>query len=401
VTGLARRRRASRRTGRIAAVVAVAALVFLAAACRPPIADVGGDQSPGASDVAAGPTDTPPPAAKLHPDATTNISLRLFRGYGPADSALLYGQALDSYRDVNLVVDIAAPIPGYDPFTVEPAQDSLTLWVGTVSDIAPSVAAGLQLEAIGELSGRDPTVLAGPTKKLPKSLRALEGRTVTVDTAGAAASLLAAVAAEGGDPEKVHVQLPDDPSAPFDPTTVIDGPADAAAVSSYDGWARMEEQLVANGQDPASFAERPLGDLSQPLLGELIWAQRSDLDDPELRSAAVALVGVLGQTQVACRDAVEDCASALAGQSDRTPEGIAWSIDQVDRMLFPAPDGILHMDPASWTRTIAAMQSAGIAEVDKLTFTNDLVTTVMTAIGSQVDFTGAGWTPRTDLPLLP
>ena len=372
----------------------ILALAIAVAACRPPI----GVEEPSAGET-VGPTDTPAPAVQLKPDELTNVQLRLFRGLGPADAALLYGQALDSYRDANLTADISPPIFGYDPFVVEPSENNVTLWVGTISDVAPSVAAGLKLVAVGELSGRDPTVLAGLKATLPKTLAGLAGKPVAVDTASAGESLLAAVAAEGGDPTKVEIIAPDDPSAPFDPTPVLDGTAIAAAVSDYDGWARLQELVVLNGDSPKTVADRPLGDVSAPLLGELVWAQQGDLDDPSLRPAVTALLGVLGQTQIACRDAVEDCAGVFAAQSDRTPEGLAWSIDQVDRTLFPAPDGILHIDPASWDRTIAAMKAAGVGDVDQLAFTDDLVDAVVAAIGAQLDLTGADWTPRTDLPL--
>jgi NitT/TauT family transport system substrate-binding protein len=348
-----------------------------------------------------GPTDTPPPAAKLKPDNLTNVEIRLFRGLGPADAALLYGQALDSYRDANLTADISPPIPGYDPFAVQPSEDNVTLWVGTVSDVAPSIAAGLQLVAVGELSGRDPTVVAGLTKSLPKELSGIKDGLVAVDTASAGASLLAAFAAEGGDPTTVRIQALDDPSAPFDPTPLLDGTDLVAAVSNYDGWARIQEMVVLNGDSLKTVKDRAIGDPAAPLLGELVWAQKADVDSPSLGPAVTALLGVLGQTQIACRDAVEDCASVFASQSDRSPEGLAWSIDQVDRTLFPAPDGILHIDPASWDRTIAAMTSAGVPDVDGLAFTNKLVDAVVAALGTELDLTGSSWTPRTDLPLFP
>ena len=96
-------------------------------------------------------------------------------------------------RPVNLEVNLAPPIPGYDPFAVEPAPDSLDLWVGTVADVAPAVAEGLSLEAVGEVTGRDPTVLvtkgiAAEASAAP-ALSSLAGKSVLADTAGAAASL--------------------------------------------------------------------------------------------------------------------------------------------------------------------------------------------------------------------
>lgn len=372
----------------------VAAVVI--AACRPPIAE--DNQSPGTT---AEPTDSPPPAAALKPDVQMNVEIHLFRGYGTADSPLLYAQALDSFRDANLVADLIAPITGYDPFAVEPADNTVQVWVGTVGDVAPSVAAGLELVAVGELEGNDPTVLAGPAKTYPKNDAALVRKTVLVDTSGAADSLRAALVAAQVDPGQVQIQAPDDPAAPFDPTLLLDSTAAAAAVSIYDGWARIQEGQVAAGGQPDAFVEKPIRTPAEGLLGELIWVQKSDLTTALSRSAVAALLGVIAQTQVACANAVEDCASAASAQSDRSPEGIAWSIDQLDRTIFPAPDGIVHIDPGAWQRTITAMQAAGVAAADKLPFTNEVVDDVFRSIGGSLDLTGASWKPRDDLKLIP
>jgi hypothetical protein len=100
--------------------------------------------------------------------------------------------------------------------------------------------------------------------------------------------------------------------------------------------------------------------------------------------AITAFLAVVAQSQVACSQAVEDCAGAAASQSDRTPEGIAWSIDQLDRVLFPSADGILHVEQPAWDRTIAAMNAAHVTGVSGLTFTNDLADAVIKALGSQL-----------------
>jgi NitT/TauT family transport system substrate-binding protein len=381
-------------------VAALAGCLLVVAACRPPLAgEDGGTAVPNGG--TPEPTATPAPAVALRPENETSVSVRLFRGFGPADAPLQYAQALDSYRDSNLVVDIAPPIAGYDPFQVEAAPDSLTLWIGAAADIAPASAAGVDLVAVGEITGRDPTVLVVPADRAGEPLDKLKGATVIADTAGSAASLRAALAAAGLAEGDVTVVLPDDPSAPFDPTSLFDGTAAAAAVSSYDGWARIQEAVVLNGGDPAEYARQPVRPADEALLGELIWAQAKDVADPALAPAITGFLAVVAQSQVACREAVEDCATNAASQSDRTPEGLAWSIDQLDRLLYPAPDGILHVDPAAWDRTIAAMKAAGVAGTDKLTSTNTLVDTVLGSLGATLDVHGTDFVPRDDLPLFP
>jgi NitT/TauT family transport system substrate-binding protein len=394
--------RAARRRPRpsIATIAVTLAWCLVVAACRPPLAgESDGTAVPNGG--TPGPSATPAPAIALKPRNETSVSVRLFRGFGPADAPLQYAQALDSYRDSNLVVDITPPIAGYDPFQVEAAPDSLALWVGTVADVAPAAAAGLDLVAVGESTGRDPTVLVVPAKQAGESLTKLKAATVLADTAGSAASLRAALAAAGLAEGDVKIVTPDDPSGPFDPTSLLDGTAAAAAVSGYDGWARIQEAVVLNGGDPAQYVQEPVRPSDEALLGELIWAQAKDVADPALAPAITGFLAVVAQSQVACRDAVEDCAANVASQSDRTPEGIAWSIDQLDRLLYPAPDGILHVDPAAWDLTLAAMKAAGVAGTDTLTSTNSLVDTVLASLGTTLDVTGADFVPRDDLPLFP
>ncbi len=388
--------------GRRGSVAAFGMVAVLIGACRPSIGYLG-SAAPGASAGVAA-SASAEPAAKLQPDQQVGIQVHLFRGLNAADAPMQYAQALDIFRPVNLEVNLAPPIPGYDPFAVEPSPNSLDLWVGTVADVAPAVAEGLSLEAVGEVTGRDPTVLvtkgiAAEASAAP-ALSALSGKSVLADTAGAAASLRAALAAAGSSPTTVKIVLPDDPSAPFDPSQLLDGSVAAAAVSVYDGWARIEEAAFAAGVDPSTFHARPLREAGQDILGELVWVQTKDLADPQLKAAVAAFLATLGNAQVDCRDAIQDCAGAAAAQSDRTPQGIAWSIDQLDRLLFPTQDGILHIDEAAWGRTILAMQAAGVAGASSLTMSDTLVGEVLAALKPSVDVYGTNWTPPTNISLL-
>jgi NitT/TauT family transport system substrate-binding protein len=184
-------------------------------------------------------------------------------------------------------------------------------------------------------------------------------------------------------------------------TALLDGTDKSAAVSVFDGWPRILEAVAAAGGKQSAWNETPLNGPDSSLLGELIWIRQADFTDPDGRAAINAFLGVVAQSQVACRDAVQDCAGSLAAQSDRTQDGLAWSIDQLDRLLFPSPDGVVHIDPAAWTRTIAAMSAAGVAGAATLTFTNDAVDSVTKTFESAMDLAGKGWTPPPATPLVP
>ena len=260
--------RLARRTGtRLLVIAAAAALLF--GACRPEIVDTGATTEPNGSPAPAETvyaTDTPPPAYALKPATVTNMEVRLFRAQGPADAPLQYAQALDSYRQVNLIVDLVSPIAGYDVFAVAPVEGTVTAWIGTVADVA-AAPPDLGLVAVGEIAGRDPTVVVRPAADKSKPISALRGP-VLADSAGAAASLRAAFVEAGATPPTIT--LPDDLSAPFDPTPLLDGTDKSAAVSVFDGWARIEEAVAAAGDDPAAWVETPVSPADTALLGELI-----------------------------------------------------------------------------------------------------------------------------------
>ncbi len=403
------------RRAHVALILLVGASVALSA-CRPAIADDGGPGTatdapavPGrtffvaASDrpteteaPSTGPATPEPsleaiatavPADALKPANQVNVQVRLFHGYEATDAALLYAEALDHYPSVNLIVDVAPPIAGYDIFAVDSDPSVVPVWIGTAADAAAAAGKGVTLKAVGELSGRDSTVLVVPKKGGAKSVAGLKGR-VLFDNPQAAASLQAA-----GLPAGVTLLAPADPGAPFDPSRLLDGTASAAAVSAYEGWARIQESLVAAGLDPSAYVATPLHMADQAILGELIWVQASDLGQPDLKAAVTAFLGVVAQSQVECRDNLDDCVSTAAGQSDRTPEGIAWSLDQLDSALFPTKDGILHIDPSEWDRTIALLSSARVSGVETLSFGNELVDVVLKALSS-LDIYGKDWKPE-------
>lgn len=115
------------------------------------------------------------------------------------------------------------PCAGYDVFEVDPAAGIVTAWIGTIADVG-AAPAGLDLVAVGEITGRDPTVVVRPTASGAAPIRDLAGP-ILAETAGAEASTQAALAKAGVATPPAMIP-PDDPAAPFDPTPLLDGGAE-------------------------------------------------------------------------------------------------------------------------------------------------------------------------------
>src|SRR5262249_7252161 len=120
------------------------------------------------------------PAQALQPANQVTVQVNLFHGFESEDASLLYGPALNQFDAVTLVVNVSPPLPGIDIFALNPAPDIVPVWIGTVADVAPAASKGVQLEAVGELVGRDSRVLVTPKKGGAKTASALKG-TVLVE----------------------------------------------------------------------------------------------------------------------------------------------------------------------------------------------------------------------------
>ena len=194
----------------------------------------------------------------------------------------------------------------------------------------------------------------------------------------------------------MKIVLPDDPSAPFDPASSSTA-ASPPRPCPYTTGGLDPGGSVRRGRGSVHFHARPLREAGQDILGELVWVQTKDLADPQ-RGGGRCVPGHAGNAQVDCRNALQDCAGTAAAESDRTPQGIAWSIDQLDRLRSPRRTASSTLTKPPGAAPSPCRRPGGGAS--SLTMSDTLVGEVLAALKPSVDVYGTNWTPPTNISLL-
>lgn len=372
----------------VAARVALA--LTLVVACRPP---VGGNAEPSASSI----------AGNLTPSREIAVAIHLPGAPDALASAITKAAGLDSIAGAGVRLEIVIPYPDEDAFLVRERDGQTDLFFATPAAALVAREAGNDLVMIAGLQRHAGMQLA----VLPNGPASLEevatGSILFQGRPGDEAPLLAQLDEANVDRSALEIAFAEDPSSPFDPFALFDETYLAAAVTNYDGAARLQEFYDLETGIPVGLeGTRVIAGLDGDTLalapGLKIWALRSALESEDNRIAmALALIAIADGLS-GCRDDAAACAvifedSAIA---DRYGEGLLWSINAFNSTMWPAPNGALSIDEIELTRAVSQAVAAGVASVTPpLADLIDLrvLDLALRSLPATIDLVGASWVP--------
>ena len=374
----------------------VAISLVLVAACRPPI---GGDAGPSASSI----------AGSLIPSREIAVAVHLPGAPDALASAVTRAAGSESIAGAGVLVEIVIPYAGEDAFAVRDRDGQTDLFFATPAAALIAREAGNDLVMIAGLQRTYGLQLAAPSNGAA-SLQDLAGGSLLVQgRPGDEAPLLAALTAAGVEPSGVGITFPEDPSIPFDPTGLFDGSFGAAAVTSYDGAARLQEFYdlesgIPLGPDGSVALEDESGAIAAaPGMG--MWALRSTLENEDHRIALALTLIAIADGLASCRDDAVECGVVLgdSGIADRYGDGLVWSVNALNATLWPAPDGAFAIDEQALTDAVAQAVAVGLAasapSADDL-IDRRVLDLALANLPANVDLVGASWAPlEVQLPL--
>jgi hypothetical protein len=87
-----------------------------------------------------------------------------------------------------------------------------------------------------------------------------------------------------------------------------------------------------------------LGDTSD-VRGLAVWMEKTAKEDEDFSIAAALILIGLTDGLAFCRDQPGECAAVFeqGGETDRFGDSLAWSIDQFNASIWPAPQGVLDV----------------------------------------------------------
>ena len=260
--------------------------------------------------------------------------------------------------------------------------------------------AGAKVTNIAQIFTRSGTLQVSFKDKNITSAKDFKGKKIGNWGFGNEYEIFAALSKEGLDPAKDVTLLQQN----FDMNGLLSGDIDAAEAMIYNEYAQVLE-----AKNPATGALYTPADLNVVsyeqsgvgMLQDAIWADEAKLSDPAYCGEAVAFVKASIQGWAFCRDNVEKCRDIVVSKGTKLPGGHQlWQMNEVNGLIWPAPNGVGVIDQAAWDRTIAI--ASGTKNLDGKTvltkapdansYTNDIVKAALVELDkASVDTKGAGF----------
>lgn len=352
------------------------ALAMIAAACSgaedvdDTVEDVVDEVASEAEELAAEPTeadvptDTPEaaqsPTGDAAADELTPVSLQLqwftqgqFAGYFAA-------QDQGFYSDVGLDVEILEGGVDIVPQTVldSGGADFAIAWVPKA---LVSIEEGADIVNVAQVFQRSGTLQVSFADAGLDSPEDLEGQVVGNWGFGNEFELLAGLRQAGLDPE-TDVTLA---QQNFDMLALLNGEIDAAQAMIYNEYAQVLETV--NPETGELYTADDLtvidwNDVGTAMLQDAIWADASRLEeDQEYYDDAVAFVEASLRGWAYCRDNLDECTQIVLDNAPTLGESHQrWQINEVNKLIWPSPQGVGIMDEQLWEQTVEVATSENI-----------------------------------------
>ena len=348
-------------------IAALLSIALIAVACRPP---VGGSVEPSASSI----------AGELRPSKEIAVTVHLPGAPDVLTAPLAYAAASETIAAAGITLSQVAPTVGEAAFPLLASKTRLQLYIATPDAVVASSTARESLVMIANLQQRTSMVLVAPTSGATTAAD-LSGTTILFQgIVGDEVPLLALLAREGA--ENVTVEFPADSSIPLDLTPLFDGTYAAAFLTQYDGLARAQEFISLESGlpvGPNGINIIDLGDTAS-VRGLAVWMEKSATEDEDFNIAAALILIALTDGLAFCRDQPGDCAAVFeqGGETDRFGDGLAWSIDQFNASIWPAPQGVLD---------VGSNLPAGVS------VSSQVLERAIANLPAGIDRIGASWAP--------
>lgn len=193
----------------------------------------------------------------------------------------------------------------------------------------------------------------------------------------------------------------------FDMAALLAGDIDAAEAMTYNEYAQVLEAVnPGTGElyQPSDFNVVSYEEEGVGMLQDAIWADGERLgSDDAYRDIAVRFVTASLQGWAYCRDNVEECRDIVVAKGSKLGNSHQlWQMNEINKLIWPAENGVGYIDQAAWDRTVEiAMGTPNLEGATVITappsegaWTNDIVTEALAALEDLgVDTTGSGFAP--------
>jgi NitT/TauT family transport system substrate-binding protein len=346
----------------------------------------------------------PDPAATLAP-----VTLMLqwlpqaqFAGYYAADCL---GYFAEAGLDVTIVPTGGDIVPQEALFAGE--ADYAIAWVPKV--LGSIEANSIEVTNVAQIFQTSGTLQVSFAGDGIESVADFEGKRIGSWGFGNEWEIFAAMADEGLDSSSVSITTQD-----FSMNALLDGDIDAAQAMTYNEWAQVLETVNPDTGDlyqAEDFDVVSYADTVGAMLQDAIWTRTEALEDPAFEAQTVSFLSAVIKGWVYTRDNPEEGASisyAAALDADTAfpvgPGHQLWMMNEVNKLVWPATNGIGVVDANAWAQTVdgslAAVNQDGVhlitTEPPATAYSNDYILEAIAALEAEgIDVKGDSFSPLT------
>ncbi|MFM8508249.1 MAG: ABC transporter substrate-binding protein, partial [Actinomycetota bacterium] len=234
----------------------------------------------------------------------------------------------------------------------ELANGNVDFAISWVSKALASREAGANIVNIAQVFQRSGTLQVSFKDKNINSPADFKGKKIGNWGYGNEFEIFAALTKAGLDPAK-DVSLV---QQQFDMVGLLSGDIDAAEAMTYNEYAQVLEAknpatgalYTADDFNVVSYEEAGVG-----MLQDAIWASGERLaSDAAYADTAVKFVAASLQGWAYCRDNVESCRDIVLSKGSKLGASHQlWQMNEVNKLIWPAANGVGFIDEAAWNRT--------------------------------------------------
>ncbi|MBO3084481.1 ABC transporter substrate-binding protein [Cellulomonas fengjieae] len=317
-----------------------------------------------------------------------------------------YYAALDQgyYVDEGLDVQIVEGGTDIVPQSVL-ADGSVDYAIAWVPKALASREQGAGITDVAQIFQRSGTLQVSFADTGITSAADLEGKTVGNWGYGNEFELFAGMTEAGLDPA-TDVTLV---QQQFDMNAFLAGDIDAAQAMTYNEYAQLlEAENPETGElyTPDDFTAIDWNDEGTAMLQDAVWASSERLaSDEEYQDTTVKFLKASLKGWVYARDNPEEARDIVVAEGSQLGNSHQlWMTNEVNKLIWPSPDGIGLIDEDAWAQTVDVAlttkndQGATVitAEPDAEAYTNEYVEEALAALRDEgVDVSGEDFEPLT------
>jgi NitT/TauT family transport system substrate-binding protein len=263
---------------------------------------------------------------------------------------------------------------------------------------------GAAITDIGQIFQRSGTLQISFKDKNITTAPALKGKKVGNWGFGNEFELFAGMTKANLDPGKDVTLIQQE----FNMTAFLNGDIDAAQAMTYNEYAQVLE--AKNPKTGKLYQPDELNVISWQqdgtgMLQDAIWADTNKLKDPAYQDTAVKLLAGSIEGWAFCRDNPEKCRDIVVAAGSKLGNSHQlWQMNEINKLIWPAPNGAGMIDQKAWDQTVQISQQTKNQDgktvltkaPDASAYTNDYVTKALDlAKKDGVDVNGTNFKPLT------